>query len=244
MDNKSFNPVIEAVVSIRQLAVSTSENWTAMRKIGASLQNNLYEASKIVENYGSETTKDKWKLEAKAYTENLNQLKSIMESAISKIKEKSTQALSENWNHHHQYSTAIKQSLNELQCIGRISLPENKISIWSDIWSQISDCYKRIENEAQACSIQLKMIEAYTPKEVDVLSNTILNYIPFKYSKEEAHKYTDEYMKAYEDIKKEASKKKNLWDRFLDILAGGMQQTPAQRVMMQRWVNAEKGDLH
>ena len=43
----------------------------------------------------------------------------------------------------------------------------------------------------------------------------------------------------------EANKKDNLWDRFLNLLAGNIpfKQTPQERVMMMRWVNGEKGEL-
>jgi hypothetical protein len=87
------------------------------------------------------------------------------------------------------------------------------------------------------------MIEEFAPGEVDELTDTILKNMPMRYSMEEAVQYEKEYMQAYEELKRQAKEKKNLWDRFLDILAGGTQQTPAEMVMMQRWVNGEKGDL-
>lgn len=46
-------------------------------------------------------------------------------------------------------------------------------------------------------------------------------------------------------MEEEANKKDNLWDRFLNVLAGGMpfKQSPAERVMMRRWLEGEKGEL-
>lgn len=35
----------------------------------------------------------------------------------------------------------------------------------------------------------------------------------------------------------------NLWDTFLDILAGGVHQSPSEHVMMERWIEGEKRDL-
>jgi hypothetical protein len=47
------------------------------------------------------------------------------------------------------------------------------------------------------------------------------------------------------NFQEEANKKDNLWDRFLNLLAGNLsfKQTPQERVMMMRWVNGEKGEL-
>ena len=167
-----------------------------------------------------------------------------MNSAIDKIKSKSSTGISEGWEKHQHFSESVASNLTSLEAIGKLPLPENEVKHWESLWSEIHHCHNRIQNEANACGIQLKMIEIYSPDHVDELTDTILKNIPVKYSKEEAHQYTDEYMKAYEAIKKEVTQKKNLWDRFLDILAGGVEQTPAQRVMMQRWVDGEKGELH
>lgn len=244
MEKQNFNPVIEAVVSIRHLAIATSENWTTMRKVGEIVKTNLENASSLVSTYGSENTKNNWNSEMGSYNDNLSHLKVILNSTIDKIKAKNSQGLSEGWNNYKQYSDNITSSITNLESFGESSLPENEVEHWKTIWSEIKDAHTKIKSEAEACSIKLKMIEAYSPEEVDELTDTILKHIPAKYSKEDAHKYSDDYMKAYEDMKKEASQKKNLWDKFLDILAGGTQQTPAQRVMMQRWVDGEKGELH
>jgi hypothetical protein len=55
--------------------------------------------------------------------------------------------------------------------------------------------------------------------------------------------YQKDYYKALVNFKKEFKEEKNLWDRFLDILAGGTHQSPSERVMLERWIEGEKGDL-
>ena len=208
------------------------------------MREDIEEATEKVKKYASEETKQAWADELNKYNEEHQQLKKIMSNTISKIKAKSTEKLSKEWDSYPQHVIKIERSYANLKNLGASSLPENEKENWQKVWNDIIMTHKRIKNEAEACSIQLKLIENHDPKEVDELTDTILKHIPFKYSKEEAHKYNEEYMQAYEDIKKEASQKKNLWDKFLDLLAGGTQQTPAQRVMMQRWVDGEKGDLH
>lgn len=244
MENKDFNPTIEAVVSIRHFAIAASNNWSSMKALGGVLRTDIEEATAKVNTYASEATRLKWADELKKYNEGRQQLQKIMSSTISKIKEKSTQKLSEEWDGYPEHVAKIEGNYATLKNLGLGSLPENEKENWENIWYDIIDTHRRIKNEAEACSIQLRLIENHEPEEIDELTDTILKHIPLKYSQEEAHKYSDEYIQAYEAIKKEASQKKNLWDKFLDLLAGGTQQTPAQRVMMQRWVNGEKGDLH
>ena len=49
-----------------------------------------------------------------------------------------------------------------------------------------------------------------------------------------------EYVQAVKEIEEESSAKDNLWDRFLNVLAGNIpfNQTPEERVMMRRWLAA------
>ncbi|MCK8522224.1 hypothetical protein M0D21_11625 [Aquimarina sp. D1M17] len=244
MENRNFNPVIEAVVFIRHFAMAASDNWSSMKALGAILKTDVEEIAGKVDKYASENTKQKWVDELKQYSEEHQHLQKIMSDTILKIKGRSTEKLSEEWNRYPKHVVKIERSYATLKNLGFNCLPENERENWQSIWTDIINTHKKIKNEAEACGIQLKLIENYKPEEVDELTDTILKHIPFKYSAYEAYTYADEYMRAYEDIKKEASQKKNLWDKFLDLLAGGAQQTPAQRVMMQKWVDGEKGELH
>jgi hypothetical protein len=98
-------------------------------------------------------------------------------------------------------------------------------------------------SHALAYKVELQMIEKYTPEELSKVTQTILHNIPDNFTFEEAEKYEREYLKAMDDLEKEFHEEKNLWDTFLDILAGGTHQTPAERVMLNRWMEGEKGEL-
>lgn len=244
MEQKEFNPIIEAVVSIRQYVLSVSENWTAMKSLGVTLKNDMDKATGMVNMYGSDSTKQHWASELIDFNASKSHLEEIMQFVISRIKEKSTEGLSTRWNDYPEHVSKMEVSYKKMIDLGRLSLPENKKGEWAELWNSIMQSHGYMGREANAIGIQLGLMEKCTPNEIDELSDTILKHIPSGYSIEEAHKYTDEYMEAYNQLKKEVSQKKTLWDRFLDILAGGTQQTPAQRVMMQRWVEGEKGDAH
>ena len=73
----------------------------------------------------------------------------------------------------------------------------------------------------------------------------ILKNIPRSFSLLEADKYEKDYLAAMETIEADANKNDNLWDRLLNLLAGAMpfKESPEERVMMQRWLEGEKGDL-
>ncbi len=244
MERKEFNPIIEAVVSIRQYALSVSDNWSSMKALAALLKEDMDKATGMVNMYGSDATKQQWASEHIDYNASRSHLEEIMQFVISRIKEKSTEGLTARWNDYPGHVSKMEASYQKMKRIGKSSLPENKRREWDELWKRIMDSHKSIVREAKAIGIQLGLMEKCTPDEIDELSDTILKNLPLSYSTNDTLKYTEEYMVAYAQLKKEASQKKNLWDRFLDVLAGGRQQTPAQRVMMQRWVDGEKGDAH
>lgn len=78
---------------------------------------------------------------------------------------------------------------------------------------------------------------------MNAISQIIIDHIPLDFTYDEALEYQKEYYKALENFKKEFKEEKNLWDKFLDILAGGAHQSTSERVMMERWLDGEKDDL-
>lgn len=242
MEENNFNPTIKAVVSIRHLAVGISTQWSQMKSIGNTIDEKLAKTSSLVNQFGNNDTKQKWESELNSFKYNLNELKRILKNVTDKIRNKNADNLQYSWDEYKKFAKELENSLKKLQNLSKNIVPENESDKLTSYWNTIFLSHNKILAKAEACSIQLQLIEEYKPEEIDELSNTILKHIPIKYSLEEAKKYNQEYLNAFQELKKEASKKKNLWDRFLDLLAGGTQQTPAQRVMMQRWVEGEKGD--
>jgi hypothetical protein len=95
----------------------------------------------------------------------------------------------------------------------------------------------------ESCRVLLQMIERYTPEELNSITKIIVAKIPLDFSYEEAVEYQNDYYKELVNFKNEFKEEKNLWDKFLDILAGGTHQLPSERVMMERWLDGEKEDL-
>lgn len=244
MTEKKINPTIEAVTKIRNLATAVSGNWSIMKSARATLTSDINSASLLINTYGNTDTIQNWKTMLEVYESELSSLKGIMSVTIALIKSKEGTHISDQWELHRPHVKKIETLYETLERTGKAALPENKMDDWGTLWGRILGTHDSIKSEAEAAGVLLQLIQSNSPEEVDELTDTILKYIPMNYTTKEAHQYTDEYMKAYEVIKKEASQKKNLWDRFLDILAGGVEQNPAQRVMMQRWLDGEKGDLH
>ncbi len=237
------NPKLRAVVSIRNLVLGLSNDWKTLKSLGAEIDESVHTASTTFINEAPVITHERWLTEMGRIEKNVLSLKSIMNQVVDSINNKRSEGLLELWNKHQTFSTDLLNRLNILHELGKVHLPERVQSTWSTSWEIIFDKFLAIQQLVEGSSLHLSMISEFAPDEVDELTDTILKNMPVRYTIEEAFQYEKEYLEAYETLKQEAAQKKNLWDRFLDLLAGGVQQSPAERVMMQRWVNGEKGAL-
>jgi hypothetical protein len=171
-----------------------------------------------------------------------------MTKLLNSVKEKITKNertdSTELWNRFDQESELLRENFTNLEDLGLALLPEGALISWKEsIHKFRANLLTYLFSYAKACRIELKMIERYTIEEMNKITQIIADKIPADFSAEEAAEYEQDFLVALKDFKKEFSQEKNLWDKFLDILAGGAHQSPDEHVMMERWIEGEKGTL-
>jgi hypothetical protein len=115
MEDKNFNPVINAVVSIRQLAFGVSNKWSVMKNTGKKLEEELLQLSSLViQNTDSETIQE-WESEKNKYQYNLSELRRIVSYVIEKINTKSTNGIIKSWNSYPEFSNGIYKTLSKMK---------------------------------------------------------------------------------------------------------------------------------
>jgi L-cystine uptake protein TcyP (sodium:dicarboxylate symporter family) len=177
-------------------------------------------------------------------TESVSSISKLLNAVKEKIAKKDRSDATELWNRFDQESEALRKNFTNLEDLGMALLPESMLSIWKEsIHKFRSNLLPYISSYAKACRIELKMIERYTMDEMNMITKIIVDKIPEDFNAEEAVAYEKDYLVALKDFKQEFSQEKNLWDTFLDILAGGAHQSPEEHVMMERWIEGEKGTL-
>ena len=237
------NSKLKAVVKIRNLVSSTVDDWNKIKLLGREVDLLTNEAIAIIAKIADENLAHKWSEKIHSYNDNVSALKDIMKQAIDKIENRNASDANQIWESSTNHSNSIVAIVTDMETSGLDVIPENLKLKWSNIWAEAKEKLQQIRSLAVGSELKLAMIESFTPEEVSELTDEILIHMPMDYSVEEAEKYEKEYLVAYDEIKAKASLKKNLWDRFLDLLAGGTQQSAAEKVIMQRWVNGEKGKL-
>ncbi|MBK1895873.1 hypothetical protein [Chryseobacterium paridis] len=236
MMEKDFNPVIKAVQSLRKLSTDIKATNLEIKECNEKATQQIAEAGKLIIASNDNLIINLWVNEKAEVMENTTVLLGILQSLEEKFKNKDCSNLSEMWETHSHYKNIVMNSLLELKKIGNTIFVSENLQKWEDIWQIISLHVNKILSIAETYKLKLAMMEALKPEEIDMLTMDILKHIPWNYSDDEAYQYEKEYLQAYNELKESQSKKKSLWDKVLDVLAGGVEETPAHRVQMRRWM--------
>lgn len=237
MKEEKFNPLIKAVQSLRKLALDIKTGNDNIQKNDKNSRTKVEEAGKLIVKTEDNKIIDIWLKEKSKLLENTDELLNILKIIETKFKNKDTTGLLEIWESHGRYKDIVITTLDNMKNIGEVIFVDEKLYKWNNIWKEITEILNNILAISETYHLKFSMMQSLSVSEIDELTNDILTHIPWNYSDEEAANYEQEYMAAYYELKASQSKKKNLWDKILDILAGGVEETPAHMVQMRRWMD-------
>jgi hypothetical protein len=239
------NKNLETLIKLRHLSECLNANWESLNSAKSKVIQLLDEANNIIKMFGTKIGKSK-------YQEDENSIKLLRDKIESQLAYFKITIESQSSNDS---SEMYKDFLSNTESISSLfakigKYPDDHFSginsaDWFGIWAIIQSNIYIVQGIGHSAFVQLQMFEKFNKEELDDLTKEIIKYIPKSYHIEDAIQYKQEYMTALAQMEEEANKKDNLWDRFLNLLAGNVpfKQTPQERVMMMRWVNGEKGEL-
>ena len=243
-ENSSHNPGLRALLSIKSFGTTLQKDYERLLKIEKDLEEINKTGLLIIEAHTEPEAGESWKLTAAATNIAVTGIKDILNTAKENIEKKETTDYAAIWQ---QLGLQVKQ-LNEASknsiSTGYKLLPETQFVKWENEFAHVEkQLVQSLVDHVDSCRILLQMIERYSPDELNKITKIIVDQVPADFTYEETVAYQKDYYKALINFKKEFKEEKNLWDRFLDILAGGTHQSPSERVMLERWIEGEKGDL-
>ncbi len=243
-NNKSHNPGLRALLVIKKHTATLVNDINALLQFESKLDELYKSGLQILEANSSPASVAIWTAE---FNKVNNAFKGINDS-LSSAKEMTDQNIKEGyteiWKQLALHKSALKASSENAINEGFVLLPEAFHLKWETNFVKLEKpLLQSILQHVESCRVLLQIIEQYTPDELNAITKIIVDHIPLDFTYDEAVDYQKNYYKALENFKKEFKEEKNLWDKFLDILAGGSHQSPSERVMMERWLEGEKDDL-
>lgn len=243
-DSKSHNPGLRALLAIKKHTALLVSDINELLQFKSKLDDLYKKGLQLLEANSSPQSVTIWKGEFlkvnKAFKGIKDSLSTAKEMTDQNIKEGYTEIWKQLAVHKSELKEGSKNTINK----GFVLLPEAFHLRWETEFVKLEKpLMYSLLTRIESCRVMLQIIEQYTPHELNAINEIIVDHIPLDFTYDEALDYQKDYYKALTNFKKEFKEEKNLWDKFLDILAGGTHQSPSERVMMERWLDGEKDDL-
>lgn len=239
------NNQLHTIIKLRHLRNASQHNWEMLQNIQKMVNSFINDAQEILENYGDNSSKERFESDLKSLKNNIDRIQAHLTSFHQFINGNKTIDIKESFR---DFSATLEETKIIFDTIS--SYPNDIFtgiggSEWKDIWNVVKSNIYLIQGIAESAYVKSLMIENFNKLEVDTLTSEIVKHIPQSFNLIEADRYKEEYIQAVKDIERESNAKDNIWDRFLNVLAGNMpfKQTPEERVMMTRWLEGERGEL-
>lgn len=240
---KSYNPGLAALLSIKTNTATLEKTYTELLQVEIELDELNKKGLLIIEENASTEATVRWNSALQEVNKAVTGINNILTSAKEKITQKEKDGYPEMWKQLKLHLPALKDYSKNLTDSGLAILPEAIRHEWeNEFLNPENTLVESLVAKVESCRVLLQVIERYTPDELNSLNQIMVDHIPADFTYEEAKEYQDDYLKALVNFKKEFKKDKNLWDKFLDILAGGTHQLPSEGAMMERWLDGEEAE--
>ncbi len=241
----SANTNLHSLIKLRHLKIASQNNWDMLTNTKKMVDGIISEAHQLMDNYGDDKAKEKFAADAKILFTYIGSIQESLNDFYSFINDKATidiETSFQKFNDTLDNTDVLFTSISAYPTTYFKGISGNE---WSDIWNIIKSNMAIVQGIGESAYLKSLMIRNFTNIEVDALTNEIIKHIPQSFNLLEADKYKQEYLQAVKEIERENNAKDNLWDRFLNLIAGNLpfKQTPEERVMLSRWIDGEKGEL-
>jgi len=242
--NNAYNSGIIALLSIRNFSQVLETDYVQMIKIEKELAQRNHHALSVIEIHAPAELQEKWTDILTAVNAEVVALNTVLHAAGERVSKETVSDSGDLWKQFDIHLEALKKESTRLKDFGVQILPVTEHLQWNnEIFNEESSPLTMVVSHAELCRLKLQMLEKYSPEELTSINKMILDHIPDDFNFEEAYNYQKKYLEALVDFTNELKSEKNLWDKFLDVLAGGTHQPPSEHVMMKKWLEGEKGDL-
>lgn len=245
MEKTAINPKLRAAIKLRHLVEAIHTDWAQLATVGQTVRKQLAEAGELMKAHGDEHRRARFDSLAADIQTEATAVETMLSNADKALKQDRSIDPSTDWGTMQGHLHTAEALFRQMQALCADASEPANASDWQALWTVVRANLAVIHGICTSAYLKARMIAELSGEEADELTRTIIKHIPRSFSLAEADRYEHDYLAAMDQIKEDAAKKSNLWDRLLNILAGMVpfEENPAERVMMQRWIEGEKGAL-
>jgi hypothetical protein len=245
METTAVNPKLRAAIKLRHLVEAIHTDWAQLATVGQTVRKQLAQATELMKAHGDDERRARFDGLAAEIQQEAAAVEAMLSKADKALKQDLPIDPATDWGTMQGHLHAVEAKFRQMQELCADASDPTNAGDWKALWTVVLANLAVIHGICTSAYLKARMIAELSGAEADALTQTIIKHIPRSFSLAEADRYEQDYLAAMDQIKEDAGKNANLWDRFLNILAGMVpfDESPAERVMMQRWIEGEKGDL-
>lgn len=241
---KTHNPGLRALLSIKKISATLEKEYSDLMQVERQLDESFKDGLLIIEANTLPDETARWKAVIREVNKAVSGIHDTLIMAKDKVEQKEKNGYPDLWKELAAHLTVLQENAKDAANSGFKLLPEAIHPLWEREFVKLeTPLLESYIMHVDSYRVLMQMIVRYTPDELNAITRMIADHVPEDFTYEEALDYQNDYFKALVNFKNEFKKEKNLWDKFLDILAGGTHQSPSEGVMMERWLNGEEPDL-
>lgn len=170
-----------------------------------------------------------------------NQMNHQLQKTADQLNErKEKKDFSANWKEYDQHRNDFRIAALKFERKGLHALPPDKKQEWEDsyvLYEKITDPLLKTQSIFE--KLILDFVSRYDKDELNQISRILQENASPEIDWSDPVEYKNQYIKAISEFQREF-KPQNLWDSFLELLAGGVHPSPSERVMFEKWVDGEQ----
>jgi hypothetical protein len=238
--NTIFDPQLKLLMSIHHFSEDL-ERYIQNVEAATRKMTEAYEKGiSILKNSADNENEKNWEGLINQNRVNANQLNQILKLAQDKIRSKQKFDAALEWKEFDNREKDLKNSAHNFEHLGVKLLDEANLVRWE---SEVSIFDNQIEpaitKNAKAVKLIFQFMNKYSPESLERITQIVNKYVPLNPENVAPKDLETSYLKAVQEFQREF-KPQNLWDAFLEILAGGVHPSPEERVSLMKQLEGEE----
>lgn len=201
----------------------------------------IYEQGELMlENSAEPDYKKQWEEQLNDVRVDANQLNQVITLANNNRNNRENFDFQQHWKNFDARLKDLKTSALKFEALGTKILSEAEKNRWeSEIRNFENKSEPEILKNANKAKLIFQFMYRYTPENLERINEIVSRYVPEDTGEVNPKEMESLYVKAFREFQREFEPQ-NLWDSFLELLAGGVHPSPSERVMLEKWADGEQ----
>ena len=235
-----IDPQLRMLMSIRHFNEDLNRYIETIHDSTSALISTYEKGVFMLENHAEPENKKYWEESINLNRVNVNQFNHCLEIMKENSDERDSFDFDKSWKDFENRRADLANSANGFEKLGDKFLPEKQKNTWD---SQIKIYGQRTEPEIQGKINTVKFIlqfkSRYNKENLVRINEIVTKNVPADISKLDSEALSKSYIKALREFQREF-KPQNLWDDFMELLAGGVHPSPEERVSIMKQLDGEE----